>query len=83
MISPHINPGGFFGCLNVDPTYRTFGEAANMLLCHHEPMIPLGVFRYPKAIGGGDCDCGKDVFVQYICIDQRLQMGCQLNPKER
>ena len=27
---------------------RTFGEAANMLLCHHEPMIPLGVFRYPK-----------------------------------
>ena len=31
--------------------FRTFGEAANMLLCHHEPMIPLGVFRYPKAMG--------------------------------
>lgn len=27
---------------------RTFGEAANMLLCHRDSMMPLGIFRYPK-----------------------------------
>lgn len=27
---------------------RTFGEAANMLLCHSDPILPLGIFRYPK-----------------------------------
>ena len=33
---------------------RTFGEAANMLLCHRDSMMPLGIFRYPKAgLGAG------------------------------
>jgi len=26
----------------------TFGEAANMLISHSQPMLPLGIFRYPS-----------------------------------
>ncbi|CAE7843147.1 slo [Symbiodinium necroappetens] len=27
---------------------RSFGEAANMLISHSQPMLPLGIFRYPN-----------------------------------
>ena len=30
-------------------TSRTYGEAVNMLLCQQDPMLCLGLFRYPEA----------------------------------
>ena len=49
-----LNPIHWISQWEPKSSTRTFGEAANMLLCHRDSMMPLGIFRYPKAgLGAG------------------------------